>query len=152
GRPDKAGAHPLFGIAVKGELGDHQRRIAIVPGAAVQLAVLVVEDAQPGALFGKAGDHIQGVGVLDPQQDHQAGADGAGLAPFHPHAGGGEGLYHSSHILIELLTLYSSGPAGGQGKGQFRVTFSTSRILPRRATTRSTWSVLLMPMVRLTMP
>ena len=99
---NKAGAVALFGIAVKGELADHQRGIAQIPGAQVQLALGIRENAQTRAFIGKFWHDVQRVGIPDPQQDHDSRPNGAGLAAFHPHTGGGYGLNNCSHCVNSL--------------------------------------------------
>ena len=99
---DKAGTVALFGVTVKGELADHQRGIAQIPGAQVQLALRIRENAQTRAFIGKLGHDVQCVGVPDPQQDHDSRPNGAGFAALHPHAGGGYGLNDCSHCVNSL--------------------------------------------------
>ena len=82
GRVDEAGPEALLGVAVKGELADHQRRIPKVLGAEVQLVVFILENAQPRAFFGQLGHDVQRIGIPDAQQDDEAGADGTGFAPL----------------------------------------------------------------------
>lgn len=99
---DKAGTVALFGVAVKGELADHQRGIAQIPGTQVQLALRIRENAQTRAFIGKLGHNVQRVGILDSQQDHDSRPDSAGFAAFHPHTGGGYGLNNCSHCVNSL--------------------------------------------------
>ena len=79
---DKAGAVALSGVAVKGELADHQRGIARIPGAQVQLALGIRENAQTRAFIGKLGHDVQRIGIPDTQQDDQAGPMERGSPPL----------------------------------------------------------------------
>ena len=96
-RLDEAGSEALLGVAVEGELAHHQRRVAEVLRAEVQLVVFVLEDAQARAFFGQFGHDVERVGVLDAQQDDEAGADGARLAAVDPDTGRGYGLNDCTH-------------------------------------------------------
>lgn len=78
---DKAGTVALFGIAVKGELADHQRGIAQIPGAQVQLALGIRENAQTRAFIGKFGHDVQRVGVPDPSRIMMPGPMARGSPP-----------------------------------------------------------------------
>ena len=92
------GTAALFAAAVEGELAHHQRRVAEVLRTEVQFVVFVLKDAQARTFFGQLGHDVEGVGVLDAQQDDEAGADGARLAAVDPDAGRGYGLNDCTHI------------------------------------------------------
>ena len=64
---DEAGPVALFRVTVQGELAHHQRRITQVPGAEVQFALAVRENAQARAFVGQLRHDVQAVGVPDAQ-------------------------------------------------------------------------------------
>ena len=63
----------VLDITVEREVGDDECRIAQLDGAAVQLAVLVLKNAQVGAFFGQLGHNGAVVGIAHAQQDDKAG-------------------------------------------------------------------------------
>ena len=84
-------------ITVEREVGDDERRIAQLDGAAVQLAVLVLKNAQVGAFFGQLVHNGAVVGIAHAQQDDKARPDGPGLAPVDGNACAGDALDDCSH-------------------------------------------------------
>ena len=108
GRLDEAGAVALAGVAVEGELADHQRRVPEVPGAEVEFIVFVLENAQARAFIGQLGHDVEGIGILHPQQDDKAGADGPRLAAVDPDRGGGYRLNDCTHGLLPLFVSFWS--------------------------------------------
>ena len=97
-RLDEAGAEALLRVAVEGELAHHQCRVTEVLCAEVQLVVFVLENAQARAFFSQFRHDVESIGVLDAQQDDEAGADGARLTAVDPDAGRGYGLNDCTHI------------------------------------------------------
>ena len=61
-------------------------------GAAVQLAVLVLKNAQVGTFFGQLGHNGAVVGIAHAQQDDKARPDGPGLAPVDGNACAGDAM------------------------------------------------------------
>ena len=66
--------------------------------ALVQLVVFVLENAPARAIFSQFRHDVESIGVLDAQQDDEAGTDGARLAAVDPDAGRGYGLNDCTHI------------------------------------------------------
>ena len=82
GGMDEARAFAPGRITVEREVGDDECRIAQLDGAAVQLAVLVLKNAQVGAFFGQLGHNGAVVGIAHAQQDDKARPDGPGSPPL----------------------------------------------------------------------
>ena len=93
----------VLDITVEREVGDDECRIAQLDGAAVQLAVLVLKNAQVGAFFGQLGHNGAVVGIAHAQQDDKARPDGPGLAPVNGNACAGDALDDCSHRKISLF-------------------------------------------------
>ena len=94
---DEAGALAPGRVTVEREVGDDERRIAQLDGAAVQLAVLVLKNAQVGAFFGQLWHNGAVVGIAHAQQDDKARPDGPGFAPVDGNACAGDALDDCSH-------------------------------------------------------
>src|SRR5699024_7503485 len=82
----------LAGIAVKGELADHQQRCA-----GLLAGLFIGQDPQPEDFGRQLLGDLVGVGVRDPEQDRQSRTDlGDGLV-VHGDAGAGDSLDNGSH-------------------------------------------------------
>ena len=90
-------------ITVQGEVRHHQRRIAQLDRAAVQLAVLILKNAQVRAFVSQLRHNIDLIGFTHAQQDDQTRADGARLAAVDRNACAGYALYDCSHRKISLF-------------------------------------------------
>ena len=93
----KTGAFSAGGIAVKRKVGHYQSRVAQLHCATVQLAILVLKNAQMRAFLGQFGHDGDVVGIAHAQQDDKPGADGPGLSAVDGHAGTGHALNDCSH-------------------------------------------------------
>ena len=94
---DEAGPPALLAVAEQGELADDQHRPADVLHASIHLALVIGEDAQPDDLVRQPAGLLGRVRRRDPEQHHQALADGPGDLVMNQYSRPPGALEHRTH-------------------------------------------------------
>jgi hypothetical protein len=85
------------GVAIEGELRNHERGPADVHERAVHFSSLVGKDAQGGSFFGQVSGRLRGVFLSHTKEHDQANTNLTGDTPVHRHASLANTLHDSSH-------------------------------------------------------